>query len=227
MKGRCTRTLRLVAVLLVSGAMAQTAMVRGRVDRYAPPDVVTASYVKVVLCRDSDRLDSTYTGQDGMYYFRDVPVGTYRLEATPPPSDMSHDTLEYNFEIPPGQSKADIPAQLLDRLVFKEPVENAPVPPGDTIRVEGTHSFPDSTRVWFLFSTEAATYLFLGGSTVLRAGQPWSVGLDVPSGATRLMAALATLEARGEFTRRVAERDFGRLEALPRGTRIITTGRFP
>ncbi|GEM_PF-2844354 len=214
------------ALVLVSTSVAQTATVRGRIDRYDPPDVITVSYVKVVCCQGSARLDSTTTGQDGMYYFLRVPAGDYRLEITPPPGDSFLRPFELGFEVPPGRPRVDIPARLLNRLVFEQPAADAPVPAGDTVRAEGTHSFPSGTTVWFLFKTGAARYHFSGDTTVLTAGQPWSVRLGVPQGATRLVAVLATLGARADFTAKAAQKFSGDLEGLPDGTRTVAARQF-
>ncbi|MCX6842803.1 MAG: hypothetical protein NTX53_11020 [candidate division WOR-3 bacterium] len=220
------RSLAFAALVLVSTSVAQTATVRGRIDRYDPPDIVTVSHVKVVRCQGSARLDSTTTGQDGMYYFPRVPAGAYRLEIMPPPGDSFLRSFELGFEVPPGRPKVDIPAQLLNRLVFEQPAVDAPVPTGDTVRAEGTHSFPSGTTVWFLFNTGAARYHFSGDTAVLTAGRPWSVRLGVPQGATRLVAVLATLEARADFAAKAAQKFSGDLEGLPDGTRTVAARRF-
>ena len=122
---------KLTLAVLALTAATSGVTVRGKLCRYIDPDVVTASGVNVVLWRGDTLKDSTTTGQDGMYYFLRVPVGTYRLKVTPP-GDSRFAPLEHRFSIRPGTETFDVAVQLLVPLGPKE------APPGTTGPRAGT-----------------------------------------------------------------------------------------
>ena len=69
---------------LSAGALVQTvknSTVRGRIERQVENKTYPAAYVRVTLAPQANRTRRTtsYTGSDGMYYFR-VQPGTYVLE---------------------------------------------------------------------------------------------------------------------------------------------------
>ncbi len=61
---------------------AQRPTVRGKLERKGNTGNYPAAYVRVTLAPSNAKSDinSVYTGSDGMYYFRNVPPGTYVLE---------------------------------------------------------------------------------------------------------------------------------------------------
>ena len=63
-------------------AAAQKPTVRGKLERKGNSVNYPAAYVRVTLAPSNAKSDitSVYTGSDGMYYFRNVPPGTYVLE---------------------------------------------------------------------------------------------------------------------------------------------------
>ena len=216
----------LAALSLVSLSSAQTATVRGRTDRYDPPDIVTASNVDVTLYQGDTRIGTTTTSQDGMYYFLEVPVGACRIEISPPPGRSRLRPFRVSFRIPQGRPTVDVPAQLLNRFTFEEPAENASVPTDSVAPASGTHSFPTGTIVWFLFKTESEVLHFWGDRTRLTAGQPWSKDLRAPPEATDFLAVLATGEAGNYFGDMVEQESFGELSELPEGARVLATRRL-
>lgn len=84
------RIVLLVIVLFVLSASTYAATVRGRLDRRdGYGRIYPAVYVRVTL--RSDRLGRSgpaYSGTDGMYYFYNVPPGTYYLEIWPYPNQQ-------------------------------------------------------------------------------------------------------------------------------------------
>lgn len=60
---------------------AQKPTVRGKLERKGDTGNYPAAYVRVTLAPSNAKSDinSVYTGSDGMYYFRNVPPGTYVL----------------------------------------------------------------------------------------------------------------------------------------------------
>jgi len=223
-----------LALLAVAEAADTTDLVRGRVDRYVAPDIVTASGVKVVLWQGDTLRESMVTGQDGIFYFVNVPTGTYRLEINPPVQDSGLSPFPCRLTVR-KKKVLDLPAQMLNRLAFEQPAEKASVRAGDTLVVAGTHSFPSGTVIWILFLTSRGEYRLPGDSVVLEAGRPWSLRLIVPNGAYGLLAVLATQKARGYYSLFVeqptgkeakqdtSEQDFKDL--LP-GARIVATRPF-
>jgi hypothetical protein len=61
---------------------AQKPTVRGKLERKGDTGNYPAAYVRVTLAPSNAKsdLNSVYTGSDGMYYFRNVPPGTYVLK---------------------------------------------------------------------------------------------------------------------------------------------------
>ncbi len=67
---------RIALLALISGVM-QAAVVRGRIER---SEGYPAPYMRVTLNGPAGESNPVYTGNDGQYYFRDIPAGTYVLE---------------------------------------------------------------------------------------------------------------------------------------------------
>ncbi len=75
----------LVSLLFMASPLAaQTAEVRGRIDRGTLTGVYPASYVRVTLISPTMQRSSTFTDRNGVYYFFRVPPGSYRLEVEAP-----------------------------------------------------------------------------------------------------------------------------------------------
>lgn len=210
---------------LVAVGLAQTAQVRGRIDRYLLSETVTAPSIKVVLCQGELRRDSTLTDQAGMYYFSSVSPDTYRLLVVPPSEDPDLAPFDVRLRVRPGQPVVDVAAELLNRVEFGQAIPGAL--PSDSVTFGGRHSFPDGTTVWFLFHDASGEYSFLGGRAVLMAGRPWSVRLDVPPGATEVAVALMALDALRDIVDRFNGGRFGVLDRTLRGRRIISVRDLP
>jgi hypothetical protein len=108
-------TRRIALTVLAMMASAAGVTVRGKLTRFTGPgNVVKASGVTVVLWRGDMPKDRATTGQDGMYYFLDVPPGDYRLEVTPPAGETEFAPLEHEFSVEPDvEAYFDIPVLLL------------------------------------------------------------------------------------------------------------------
>jgi hypothetical protein len=65
-----------------ASAEVKESTVRGRIDRRTTTGTVPASYVRVTLYREDtkEKMPEVYTGNDGIYYIRNVPPGTYILQ---------------------------------------------------------------------------------------------------------------------------------------------------
>jgi hypothetical protein len=218
------RKATLVVLILVAAAAAKTFSIRGRIDRYLPPDIVTASGVKVALWQEDALKYSAVTGPDGMFYFVKVPGGTYRVEMTPPAGDDGVGPFGYKFAT--GDKRVlNLPAQMLNRFSFAQPAENAAVNEAGAIDAEGTHSYPSGTVIWFLFTYQGAdAYRLLGDNVVLQAGSRWSARLEAPEKATGLVAVLATHKALDDFT--AAGKKPTGFKKLPKSARIVATREF-
>ena len=209
-----------LAVLALATAATATDLVRGRIDRYVPPDIVTASGVRVLLWRADTLKDSAVTGQDGMFYFVSVPKGAYHIEVIPPAEYSGLGRFEYKFAAG-TKPVMDLPLQMLNRFSFEQPAENATVKKDDTIDAAGSHSYPSGTVMWLLFRADRRKRCALGDSLVLEAGRPWSIRLKVPIEAVGLSAVLATPKARGDFGATAGEPGI-----MPKGARIVATRWF-
>ena len=64
-------------LLVIAAAGVDAATVRGQIARNAG---YPAPYMKVTLRGPKGESSPVYTGNDGIYYFRKVPVGDYILE---------------------------------------------------------------------------------------------------------------------------------------------------
>jgi hypothetical protein len=80
--GQSFKFLLLFLILLATTVSAYAATVRGKLSRTsAAGTIYAASYVKVTL--SNSRIGDSapaYTGEDGMYYFYNVPAGDYDLK---------------------------------------------------------------------------------------------------------------------------------------------------
>ncbi|HEX8140116.1 MAG TPA: hypothetical protein VF544_21315 [Pyrinomonadaceae bacterium] len=79
-----------------AGAAVADSTVRGRIDRQTAAGVVPATYILVRLYREDtkEKMPDTYTGNNGMYYIRNVRPGTYILEVW-----LSTDKLYKSYRI--------------------------------------------------------------------------------------------------------------------------------
>jgi hypothetical protein len=79
-----------------AGAAIKESTVRGRIDRQTTTGTVPASYVRVTLYREDtkEKMPDVYTGNDGIYYIRNVPPGTYILQVW-----LSADKLYKSYRI--------------------------------------------------------------------------------------------------------------------------------
>lgn len=211
------------AVLFVC-AQAQIPL-RGRLDQLVASQVVAAPRVKVVVRADNGVLDSTTTDQAGMYYLRVAQPGNYRLVVTPRESDTGLTEFEYRFRVRLGVTRADLPAQLLNRFDFLREARDPAAP--ETVRVRGTHSFPNGTVIWLMFGDANGGYDFRGDHVVLKTREEWSARMAAPTGPATLFAVLATMQARQEFTDRLEGSRFGAIDRLPTGARTVATCALP
>ena len=71
----------ILTMILSFSSIADSQIVRGRIDRQSPKGLYTASNVMVTIgLRTGWRSLPAYTGVDGMYYFYNVQPGDYILE---------------------------------------------------------------------------------------------------------------------------------------------------
>src|SRR4051812_48716831 len=65
-----------------ASAGVKESTVRGKIDRQTTNGTAPASYIRVTLYREDtkERMPDAYTGNDGIYYIRNVPSGTYILQ---------------------------------------------------------------------------------------------------------------------------------------------------
>jgi hypothetical protein len=80
----------------VSAQQARQSTVRGRIDRQTANGTAPASYIRVTLYREDtkEKMPEAYTGNDGIYYIRNVPPGTYILQVW-----LSTDRLYKSYRI--------------------------------------------------------------------------------------------------------------------------------
>ena len=65
-----------------SAQVTTSSTVRGRIDRQGPSGTNPAPYIRITLYQENttNKLPTTYTGSDGLYYVRGVSPGTYILQ---------------------------------------------------------------------------------------------------------------------------------------------------
>jgi hypothetical protein len=102
----------IISAVFVGEVYAQrvtsTATVRGKIQRQQQSRTYPASYVRVTLTPRSNKSGRSlsFTGNDGMYYFRDLQSGTYLLEvwASPNKRITSRDVV-----VPGNMPYIDVP----------------------------------------------------------------------------------------------------------------------
>jgi hypothetical protein len=79
-----------------ASAAVKESTVRGKIDRQTTNGTAPASYIRVTLYREDtkERMPDAYTGNDGIYYIRNVPSGTYVLQVW-----LSSDTVYKSYRI--------------------------------------------------------------------------------------------------------------------------------
>jgi len=88
----------LVPLSLTASTIAEfrESTVRGKIDRQTKSGVVPASYIRVTMYREDtkEKMSEAYTGNDGIYYIRNVTPGTYILQVW-----LSTDKLYKSYRI--------------------------------------------------------------------------------------------------------------------------------